>query len=487
MGFPIQEADRVMGWSLKPLSNGEIKAIHEASLTLLEEVGIKIPSEKALHLLEGAGASIDPEEQVARIPEGLLNECLRKMPGEFDVYYRDGSKRLRIGGDAIYFGSVGRMVRMRDPETGEIRRLTLRDVEELARLADALEHVDFFTVGEPLDVPLELRGLQLIYATLRNSVKPPIVELFTAWEVRAGFEMLSAVAGGPEELRRRPIGIYISVLNSPLYFDSKIVEALIEASRCGLPIWAESGPIAGANSPITLAGTLTLNNAEVLGALVISTLAGGDEPLPFIYGTWARSIDLRSGDISLGNPEFSLLKASTAQMARFYGLPSGGGGIITDSKTVDEQSGYEKLHTALIPALAGLNLISGMGLLAADAIASPEQLIIDDEVAALTKRILRGLRVDEERIALEEIKEVRWRGDFLGRRHTLRYGREEHWVPRLSDRSRPEAWERLGAPSLNYKAGEEVRRLLREHQPKPLPRDVEDEIKRIMRSYLREA
>jgi len=109
-----------MGWSLKPLSNSEIKAIHEASLTLLEEVGIKIPSEKALRLLEGAGASIDSEEQVARIPESLLHECLRKMPREFEVYHRDGSKRLRIGGDAIYFGSVGRMVRMRDPETGEI-------------------------------------------------------------------------------------------------------------------------------------------------------------------------------------------------------------------------------------------------------------------------------------------------------------------------------------------------------------------------------
>jgi len=462
------------------LSKDELYRLHLASLEILDEVGVKIPSEEALKLCADAGADVDFKRQIVKMPQYLVEECIKKSPHKVMLHGRDTGPKLSLGEDKVYFGTVGFAPRIRDIETGQYRSLNQEDLANATRVADALENIDFqLVMGQPGDVPSEVVDIYQWLTAFENTRKHVLCQVLSKESAQVAIKMGSLIAGGEDELRRSPIMTFVICLNSPLFYGEFEVECLLEAAKFRLPALAESGPMAGANSPVSLAGTVVLNNAEVLGGLVLTKLV--DPRSPFIYGSWSRSIDMRLGSVVLGGPEFALLRVCTAQLAKFYDLPSGGGGLLCDSKVFDAQAGYEKMLTALMPALSGLNLVSGMGLVASETVVSYEQLVIDDEIAGMVKRVLNGIDFRDETLAIDVIKDVGLEGNFLSRKHTLQFAKSEHWVPKISDRRIPDIWIRGGAPEVYHKAREKALKVLSEYRPPPLPKEILMELRNMVK------
>jgi trimethylamine--corrinoid protein Co-methyltransferase len=364
-------------------------------------------------------------------------------------------------------------------ETEKFRPLLKTDLANLARLADALEHVDYFlTMGEPTDAPVGVADRYQWLLSLENIGKHIWCQSLDRDGAIDAIKMGSVICGGEKELSKTPIFTIVVCLPSPLEHDPGGTEALIEASKAAVPMMVDSGPLSGANSPATLAGTLVLNVAELLSAVVLTRLVNPRSPL--VLTSWARSIDMKTGSVVFGSPEFGLLHACIAQMGKFYDIPTGGGGLLSDSKVLDAQNGYEKMLTGVLPALSGLNMVTGMGLSASESIACFEQLVMDNEVAGMIKRAKRGVDFSREALAVDLIKEVRFEGNFLKEKHTLEHFQTDHWIPTLSDRDAPDGWVRNGSPDLRKKAKEIAVQILKSHQPAPIPRHVDVELRKIV-------
>ncbi len=461
------------------LTTSQLYKLHLASIEILEEVGVQIPSEEALKLCGDAGAEVDLKNRIVKIPQYLVEECIRKTPHKVILYGRDLKLKLLLEEGNVYFGTVGFATRIIDINTGQYRSLNREDLAKLTRVADALENIDFqLVMGQPIDVPLEMAELYQWLIAFENTRKHIVCQALSKRNAEIAVEMGSIIAGDKEELRKHPIMTFIICLNSPLLFGEGLTEALIVASKYGVPVWVESGPLAGANSPVTLAGTVALNNAEVLAGLVISKLVNLQSP--FIYGSWSRSIDMRTGSVVLGGPEFALMRICTAQLARYYKIPSGGGGILCDSKTSDAQAGYEKMLTAILPAIARINLVCGIGLVGSENIASFEQLVIDNEIVGIAKRVLNGIRLDDDTLAIDTIKEVGHGGNFLPKKHTLKFAKIEHYIPRISDRSSPDTWIRTGMKNTSQRAREQALKILSEYSPVSLPKEVSEKLQSLI-------
>lgn len=465
---------------MRPLSKREKYLIHLSALDLLREVGVKIPHEETLKRLEDAGAYVDYKGQRALIPQHLSEEAIKKTPHRFSVYCKDLKTRKILGEDKVYFGTVGFATNFYDASSMKYRKLTAQDLVMATRVADALENVELYMcMGSPADVPLDIVDRYMWAISLTNITKPVICEAYWREGALDAFEMASSIVGGIEELKKKPIIILLTCITSPFMYDIKTLEALVEAYKLGIPTLVDSGPVAGGTSPVTMAGTLVQNIAEVISAVVIRYVYNKDAPI--IIASWARTLDMRTGSAVLGGPEFALLHAYFADMARYYEIPSAGGGILTDSKALDAQMGYEKAITALFPAVAGLNLICGMGLIGSENAVSPECLVIDNEIVGAVKRTTRAIEITDETLALDVIEKVGPGGCFIREKHTIEHFKRELWIPRISDRSFISAWVSLGAKEMWMRAKEEVERILKEHAVPQLPKDVLEKIEGIIK------
>ncbi|MEM3566925.1 MAG: trimethylamine methyltransferase family protein [Candidatus Bathyarchaeia archaeon] len=466
--------------SLNFLSKKQKYAVHLTSLDILQEVGVIIPYEEVLQKLEEAGAEVDHKSQRAFIPHYLAKDALQKTPHRFSVYHRDLKTRRTLGGDETHFGTVGFATNFYDAASRTYRRVTVQDLANATRIADALDNVEFYMcMGSPMDVPHEIVDRYMWATAFENTSKPIINEAMRKEGAQDAIEMASTIVGGVEELRKKPIMLLLISITSPLTYDRATLEAFVEACKLGIPVFVNSGPMAGATSPVTLAGTLALNMAEFISALVIRYVVNKNAPL--VIGSWARAMDVRQASAVLGGPEFALLHSCVANMAHYYGISSAGGGVLTDSKSLDAQMGYEKALTGVLPALAGLNLLCGMGLIASENTMSLEGLIIDNEIVSMIKKLVGGFEITDETLAFDVIKNVGPKGSFIKERHTLEHFRREIWIPKITDRTFPDIWVKSGARDLWVKAKEEAEKILKEHQVLPLSKDVKVKIMSIIK------
>jgi len=467
--------------SLEVLSEEQLHQLHVAALDVLEEVGVKFSLPEALKLFDGAGAEVDHKEKIVKIPYYLVEESIRKTPHTFTAHGRDARYTFEVERNSVHFGTVGFATRIVDLETEKFRPLFKADLASLARVSDALEHVDYFlTMGQPMDVPTEVADRYQWLLSLENIGKHIWCQSLDRDGAIDAIKMGSLICGGKKELAKAPIFTFVVCLPSPLEHDPGGTEVLIEASRAGVPMMVDSGPLSGANSPVTLAGTLVLNLAELLSAVVLTRLVNPRSPM--VLTSWARSIDMKTGNVVFGSPEFGLLHACVAQMGKFYDIPTGGGGVLSDSKVLDAQSGYEKMLTGILPALSGLNMVTGMGLTASESIACFEQLVIDNEVVGMIKRTKRGVDFSRDSLAIDLIKKVRFEGDFLKEKHTMEHFQSEHWIPTLSNRDTADGWVRNGSPELRVKAKSTAMRILKDHKPTPIPTEISVQLRTIVES-----
>ena len=299
--------------------------------------------------------------------------------------------------------------------------------------------------------------------------------------VRDAIRLASAIVGSEDELVKKPIIHFLSCVGQPLTYEKAFLEGFIEAARRKIPIVMQSGAAAGATGPATLAGTFALVNAEILSEIILSQVMSPG--LPVVYANWARTFDMKSQVICFAGPEYVLMRIAAGQMVERYKIPLAMGGFQADSKVLDIQGGYEK-YVALISVLAGSNLIIGSGMLDAASILDPLNFVLDDELAASYSRVMRGMEVNADTLAFNVIKAVGSGPgrNFLAQEHTLRNVRKESWLGyRIFERRPWELWKRDGAKDTRQRAKERTLEIINEHQPEPLPPDVDRDLNRILK------
>jgi trimethylamine--corrinoid protein Co-methyltransferase len=450
--------------TLTILTQHDIEAIHHTSLSILCDLGVNLPSQEVLDALVEAGADVDFNHQVARIPERLVVESIEQAGKRYILYGRDPERTARFGyGDFVLVSSPGQFAWV-DEDGGQRRQPTQEDARAGIRVSDALEHMDIVgALGMALDIPAEYRDVWMAAELIKGSTKPTHVWVANGRTLAYILRIYEAVTGGRKAHRRRPmIAAFIEPV-SPLRFPETGLEILVTCARYGLPV--AFGPMvqAGATGPATLAGTLAVENAEILAGIVLAQIFGPG--VPVCYGGIPHIMDMRSSQISFGSPEQGLMAIAMTQMARYYGLPVYINVGLSDSKRVDAQSGLERGMTLLMGALAGADTFGHMGILGADQAGSLEQLIVDNEMAAYVKRVLRGFSVDEETLALDVIQKVGIGGNFLGEAHTRDHFLQELWLPIAFDRRRWDEWWGDGARTMAGWARERKAQILAEHHP----------------------
>ncbi len=465
---------------LKVLSNDQVDAIHEASLTLLERTGARFDSEEARRRLERAGAERHPtRKNVLTFPRGRVEEAIRKIPFYGTYCARDPKNDVTFDGEHTFCHALGGNPAILDVDTGQIRSSTLKDVQEATRIQDALPNCHTASnLVVATDVPAPLLVIKTVEAMIRNTTKcVPGYALRTS-EVEVLLEMGAAVAGGPEELRKRPFFTLYGSPSSPLTYDGHVCDVMLLAAEHGIPVDIVPCPIAGGTAPLSLAGGLAQQNAELLaGILLLQTV---DPKLPSQYSGRLSLLDLRSGKNLWGLPELGLVSAATVQIAHRYHMTADVYGVTTDANGWDLQIGLERMIAALPPALAGADNLSGIGGAWENA-GSLEMAVIDDEIYQDVFRLVRGIEVDEDRLALDVIDKVGPMGNFLAQRHTMKYLREGEmrnsplWDKRTMDRARTE-----GVRPIQEVARDRVRKILAEHTATPLDRDVDRELTRVV-------
>jgi trimethylamine--corrinoid protein Co-methyltransferase len=466
---------------LEILSKDEIDQIHQASLDILATAGVQIDDSAARRMLGEAGVEIDESKRIARIPEAIVRDGLKKAPKQLALYGRDGTHPVALDQWSTYFTTGGYATYVYDLSTCVRREVTSRDLADAVKLADALPNCDLVAnlPAAPRDVPQATLDRHQWAIGLTNTSKHVLSEARGYESAKDAIAMAVAIVGSTEALKRKPIITFDVTTISPLTQDRLQTQEIITGAKNGIPVSISPGPMAGASSPVTLAGTMTQANAEFLSGLVISQVASPGAPV--IYACWGRHLDQKTANVSMGTPEFALLRGCQAQLGRYYGLPTRGGGLVTDSKVTDAQSGYEKMATCLVPAMAGLNIIAGMAMVDSLNTMSFGQFILDEEIVGFVRRILNGVGVTAEKIAADLIKSTGPGGSFLGAKHSLKYFREELWMPQISDRATWSQWHDRGEKSAEARAREAAKKTLASHQPSALPADVEKKIWSIVR------
>jgi len=464
------------------LSEQELDAVHQTSLHILEQVGVYLPLKEALDILRDAGASVDYDAKIARIPPHVVETSIRKAPSEFKLYSRNSKCDLNVGPGNTYYVAGGGSTRLVDIDTAEYRDATIADLARMVRLVDGLDNISVNNeLVLPRDVPPAVSSQHTWATMFRNTSKNCEIYVGDIDGVRDAIRLASAIVGSEDELVKKPIIHFLSCVGQPLTYEKAFLEGFIEAARRRIPIVMQSGAAAGATGPATLAGTFALVNAEILSEIILSQVISPG--LPIVYGNWARTFDMKSQVICFAGPEYVLMRIAAGQLVKRYKIPLAMGGFQADSKMLDIQGGYEK-YVALISVLADSNLIIGSGMLDAASILDPLNFVLDDELAASYSRVMKGMEINSDTLALNVVKAVGSGPgrNFLAQEHTLRNIRKEEWLGyRIFERRPWELWKRDGAKDTRQRARERTTEIIKTHQPDVLPQDVDKELNRILK------
>ncbi len=451
------------------LDPGEVRRIHEATLDVLATTGCMYHSQRALDVLEEHGATVDRRTTVAKLPPELVERALSTLPSSVVLGGRTPAFDLPLDGEHVFLSTDGCGVFRREPD-GTVRPSRKSDLADTARVVEALDDVSATSaVVSAQDCAPETRVLHEFDACVRHSRKHTIVvSVKEEREARSLLRMAEALAGGRDELRRRPPFTAIICTVSPLHQERFGMDLALTLSGAGVPVSFYPMPILGATAPVTIAGAAVVNNAELVGATALVQLAHPGAPV--IHGGGPTAMDMNTGAYASGSPEAILLRSIQGHMADFYGMPAWFGAGATTAKAPGAQSAYENALAMFMAYANGADLTFGTGLLDGSRILCLENVVVDDEVFGMVRRILRGVAVDDDSLALGLIKRVGFGGDYLFDRHTRAHVREL-WQARLAETGSYDAWAQAGRRGVVEKAGDRVREILAA-EPEPFPEDL---------------
>jgi len=467
---------------LKVLNREQVLAIHTAALEILEKTGLRMEHPGVRQMLLDAGCR-DAGNDWLRMPPHLPEQAIRSAPRQIALYDQLGNKAMPLVDGNPFYGTGSDTTFTLDLETGQRRRTVLEDTANFARLVDGLENISFLmSMSNPEDVPVDNIYVYAFAEMVRNNNKPICFIADSGRDIAKIHQIACAIAGGEEELRRKPFLLNYSEAISPLRFPENVMEKLVFCAEKGIPICLPSGSNAGGGAPITLAGAMALGIAENLGGLVIHQLAGKGSP--FLFGPNVSTLDMKGTIVSYGCPEWSLTQAALADMRdEFYGLPVWAYAGSSDSKVMDAQAGAESMFSIVTSMLSRCNLIHDVGYLEYGGISSLEMVVMANELIAMSRFFIGGIPVNENTLALEAIRRVGTAPGsmFLTDDHTFDNFMEAQFLPVLLDRARYDNWEAAGAQNLYQRCNAEARRILNEHQVIPKSETVLAEIEKIVK------
>ena len=469
--------------SLKVLSESDLERIHQAGLSLLADPGIHSESDLVLNLFQRNGAQVNRDARTIRVVPALVDAALTSTPRSFVMHGLDAQFDLLVEPGRIYFGMGGSSEPMFwDYDLGRPRRPTRADMVACTRVGHRLDHVDFvITLCSSGDVPANQVFYHDTIVLLRNTSKPLVFSILDRRYMQHLLAMCAAACGGEEQLRRRPLGMGMTTPISPLVFP-KLIEGVFDAVEFGMPILYAPGPMMSGTAPATVAGALALTVAELLFGLVLVQLIKPGAPV--IFKIDADVMDPATGQCTYGSPEQMLGRAALAQWARWIGLPSftmGGG---AEAKLPDAEAAVQAALGMLTNALSGVTMSQALGTLASGMYGSLEQLVICDEIAHMVKRILSGISVTDETLALDVIRRVGQGGSYLMEEHTLRHFRQELFFPALFRRQTVEQWLARGGHSILEVAHQRVQDILAEARPVQLPEGANTALESCLRQAI---
>jgi trimethylamine---corrinoid protein Co-methyltransferase len=444
---------------LQVLSDSEIQQIHEATLSLLATCGLKILNPRMLSFLKDCGLTTRPAEETVFFSRSCVEDALARVPRTFEVFDRDGKPAFVLGDGTPRIAAGHNAVFWVDSGTGQTRESTVADVEQFARICGQLPNLDVLGIPVmPQDVPDPASSLLYgVKACIENCRKPIFFSTDNPAVNRKIIEMLAAVF--PGRLDQQPYGISQLSPTSPLFWEGPVLDALQDTVERNVPLAILPEPNAGVSAPYTLAGLLTVNNAECLSGLVIAQLLKPGAKV--LYANSWTTTDMRKGHVLVGSVETSICRIAGAQLAHFYRVPCHTTAPNSDNHAHDEQNAWEKTLSLMSALGAGNDLIVNCGMFATGMTCSHEQLLMDDEMAGMCRRLAVGIEVNDATVAADLIHEIGPRGTgYLLSPHTLeRLRSREYYVPRLAVRGPRAAWEAEGAKDTYALARQEARKL----------------------------
>lgn len=465
-----------MNWS-RVLSHEEIEKVHQTSMELLGTTGIRFPEPDAIKVFEKHGLKTDG--QIVYFRESQVMKALETAPSQFTLHARNPARSVRFGdGKALFAPAYGAPFVI-EPQGGR-RPATMDDYHNLARLAHALPHQDLsgHLMVEPGDVPANSAHLHMLHASMLHSDKPFIGSVEGKRAAQHTMEMAAILFGAHPD---KPVTIGLINPFSPLGYSREMVQALLAYARAGQPVVVATLVMAGSTGPITLAGVLAQQSAEVLAGIVLAQLV--NPGVPTVYGSTSTNIEMKTGSLAIGSPELSLIVCASAQIARHYGLPSRAGGALTDAKTPDAQAGFESMFGLLTAVNSGVDFVlHSAGVLNSFLAFSYEKFVLDDELCGMVRRYRRGIEVDCDTLAFDVITRVAHGGNFLLQEHTVERCRTEFWQPVVCDRRGWEPWVEAGRPDAVAHARQRWGILLSQHEDPPL----DETTKRQLQAYVDE-
>jgi trimethylamine--corrinoid protein Co-methyltransferase len=464
------------------MSQDDKKRIHEATLEILEDVGVRVHSPMARQALKQAGAIMDGQKEAVRFPVGVVNSLLKKVPRTFTLAGRTKEFDLPLDGTHCYFTTDGCGVQVWDAKTRTRRRSVLEDVRKTAVVSDFLP---FVSIYEPMvvahDVPEKSHVVKGVQVAMENTSKHILTEsTSTPEEARAQVQMAAKVVGSVEELRKRH---YISAMVctvSPLALEGPTTEAAMVWAENHVPVHITGMAQAGMTGPASIPGDLVVNHAETLAlACAMQAHAPG---CPLMYGSVLSAMDPRTGAYIGGSPESTILCAAAVEMAKFCKIPNSTGGMGSSAKVPGVQASIENTVSSMTSALVGGEVVNGLGVPDGSTLLSYEQLLFDHEIAGMTLKAYSGIDVTEETLAIDLIKKVGIGGTYLGQKHTLAHMRDYYVQLMWQNESFDRLVQKGGMDSLEA-ANERIDGILKEHTPEPLDADVSKAVAAVVRDF----
>ena len=464
---------------MQTFTEKELTRLHDASMDILENTGIAFNESESLEIFAANGFKVDG--QTVFITERDVRQALETTPDRFTVTARNPEKSVKIGGaDFVLVPAYGPpFVSLPD---GAQRKATMEDYDNFCKLVQTSGPINMngFMMVEPSDVPAESAHLDMLFSSIVLCDKPFMGSPVSKQGARDCIEMAGMVWGDREKLKDMPVTVSLINSLSPLQFSEEMAGSLIELARYGQACVIASLIMAGSSGPVTLAGVLALQNAEILAGIVLSQLVRPGAPV--IYGSTSSAMDMQTGGLAIGAPELSTLVSATAQMARFYHLPSRSGGALTDAHLADAQAALESSLSLVTAVRSGVNFIlHAAGILGSYISASFEKFLIDEEACAMVKKIVAPVKITDDNIDVEMIKNVGIGGQYLTQPKTFRLCRTEFFLPTLVNRKNHAGWRDDGRKPLDEVASEKLNERLAAYEKPDLSPDIESGLAQFVR------
>jgi trimethylamine--corrinoid protein Co-methyltransferase len=482
-----EEGHMPNGFALRAFTKDQIQILHQATLDVLQNIGIKVESKEALEIFHGSGALVESAGGygVVKFPSDLIEGCIGYAPNQATYYGRDPKHDYSAMRNKVGFTTFGECVQIIDPHTRQIRSSTKKDLANITRICDRLDEISIVerAVGS-LDQYPATQALHNYEAMVSSTSKHIILGFNNGENTKRIVQMAAACAGGMERFRKQPPVTAFVCPTSPLVLVQMCCEVIIQCARLGVGIAPISMVLAGATSPATLAGSIVVHNAEVLSAIALAQLTV--KGTPCTYASNSTIMDLRFSQPAVGAPEFGMFSAGLTQLAHYYGLPCLVGGGLSDSKLPDAQAAYEFGLTATLGALSGADIIYGIGGLESCLTFDYAKMIMDCEQTKQIRHMLQGIPINRETLALDVVKSVGSGGEFLTHEHTLRHMRMLS-QSQLFDRRNRQGWlDKNNGQNLTERAYAKAVQIMNEHEPVPLPAGAAEEMRAIIDEYEKE-